>query len=180
MFSKMKLEIDDLLSDISRFGKIRQEKIKTLEGMLLQQVENELIKLLTDHGFSIVEHQLNDWIVAVRGRDKLRVWFPKQGQASHTGVYSINFVLNDIKCAIGVVVKHRFANVDYNYLCVDYEQELLDQIDKLKRQLEELKEIGTTDIDGSCLACRFYERGESEVTFQTLGSCLTQLIDEAE
>lgn len=176
----MRLEIDSILSDISQFGQVRRVKIKELETTLMIQIENELIDLLDDHGFSVIEHQLNDWIVAVRGRDKLRVWFPPQVKKSNIGAYTVNFVLNDVKCAVAVLIKHRFANVEYNYLTLDYKQELLDQIDKLKSQLEELRKIETSDIDGSYLACRFDNAHGGSTTFETLGSCLTQLIDKSE
>ena len=178
MFAKMRKEVDQLLAQVSKFGDVRRHKIKKFEENLIKHVENEVIGLVASHGFTVTEHQLSNWIVAVRGQDKLRVWFPQQASESNSGAYTINFVLNDTKYAVGVLIKHRYANLEYNYLTVDYQQELQDKINKLHEQLKELRRIDTSDIDGSYMACRYVSGTGDSLQFQTLESCLTDLINK--
>lgn len=180
MHSKMRQEIDALLKQIKVFGDKRRQKIKKFESVMLRHVEDEIIQLLNNHGFAIIEHQLGDWILAVRKYDQLRIWFPKKMKDSDLGAYTINFALNGVQSGVAVLIKHRYANLDYNYLTVDYTKELQNKIAELNVQLEELHAIDGSDIDGSYFAIRRSDQETNNVEFQSLSNCFSSLVQQSE
>ena len=62
-----------------------------------------------------------------------------------------------------VLVNHKFANIEYNYLCIDYQEMLRRQIEQLTLELSEIETLNANDIDGSYVACQPPEAEEDAV-----------------
>ena len=145
-------KLDLLNAQISKQRAFRKKIIKSYEKDLIMHIEKEIIVLLERHKFNVTDHQLNRWIVAVRGNSLIKIWLLLDEKPKF-GLFTIKIVINDYKLLMYVLVNHKFSNVEYNYLCIDYEQELLRKISELTKQLNELKELKEDDINGNYVAC---------------------------
>ena len=142
--------LDLLLNEAAGYRKKRKEKIKEVESVMLQAVEQELLAALARHNFMLVDYQYNEWIVAKRGSDQFRAWLPTGCDATlNFGVLTIKMVIQGQLFDFSVLVNHEFANVEYNYLGHHYDNEMLIKIERIRDNIRQLKELNERDIDGT-------------------------------
>ena len=179
MHASMRHRIDQLLAKIKPYQDTRKSLIKREEETLLRRVEVDVVELLQHNGFYIIEHQLGDWVIAKRGLDSLRIWFPKQ-KDNFLGIYSINLVYNDVASKISVLVKHKYADIEYNYLSLNYTEKLQREIDELQQQLDDLKQLSNDDIGHSYLMCRHDVGIDNNDELKSSADCLRDLLNKNE
>ena len=172
----MHKRIEKLNEQIEQFKNERKLLIKLYEQELMSRLEMDIISVLEESSFDVVEHQLGHFIHAKRGINELRVWLPQQKEIE-LGHVTLKVTYNTIQFSAAALINHKFANVEYNYLTADYNAKLKRKTEELSDELEELNNIGLKDIDGSYVLCTYNEGKASSGELKTLRQCFSELVN---
>ncbi len=168
--------IEKLNKQIEKFKNERKLLIKLYEQELLPRIEVDIIAMLEGCSFDVVEHQLGRLIHAKRGINELRVWLPQKREIE-LGRVKLKITYNKSELNAAALINHKFANVEYNYLTVDYNEKLKRRVQDLSDELVELKNLGLKDIDGSYVVCAYDEDAACSGDLKTLKECFSALVN---
>lgn len=169
--------IEELNNKIAEHKDERKLLIKLYEQDLLARLEMDVITILQECSFDIVEHQSGMLIHAKRGVNELRVWLPNKGRYD-LGHVTLQVTYNGTQFQVAALIKHEFASVEYNYLTVDYQEQLKRKARELQNELEILKKLGLKDIDGSYLVCSYDTDKLCSGELKPLKECFKILVDK--
>lgn len=177
MHSKIHGELDQVVAGIRSLEKRRKDKIKEHQTGLLTRVEDDLLTLLEINGFFVTEHHHRSWVVAVKGANRLRIWFAPENQLEHSQY--LNLAFNGVKTVLYPFIDHTFVVRNQNYEST--EGHLHDEKDRamLKQELASLKQLGVSDITGNYVIFS-KDKNENLIFLGFLESCFAELVTTKE